>query len=57
MRLLGIIKMKPNEIINSKNYKIQFSKVSRIIDRNSGRLSKQIKTDMIEIGDSSWCDF
>ena len=43
--------------INSKNYKIQFLKVTRRMNRNSGRPSKQIKKDMTEVRDSKWCDF
>lgn len=42
MRHLEIIKMKPN-MTNSKNYKIQFLKVSKKMNRNSGRSSQQIK--------------
>ena len=49
--------MKPNEIINSKIYKIQILKASRRMNKNSSRLSKQIKKDMTEVRDSSWCDF
>jgi len=48
MGQLEIIKMKPNLTINSKNYKIQFLKVPRRINRNSGRSSKQIKKKMTE---------
>ena len=39
-------KKKPNKTINSKNYKIQFLKVPRRMNRNSGRSSKQIKKEM-----------
>ena len=44
--MLEIIKTKPNVIINSKNYKIQFLKVPKRMNRNSGRPSKQIKKKM-----------
>jgi hypothetical protein len=32
--------------INSKNYKIQFLKIPKRMNRNSGRSSKQIKKEM-----------
>jgi hypothetical protein len=40
-----------------KLYKIQILKVSRRMNRNSGRPSKKIKKDMTEVRGSSWCDF
>ena len=52
---LEIIKAKPNMTINSKNYKIQFLKVPRRMNINSGRSSKQIK-EMPEVRGSD-CDF
>ena len=38
--------MKSNLTINSKNYKIQFLKVPKRMNRNSDRSSKQIKKEM-----------
>ena len=42
-RLLEIIKTKSNETINSKTYTIQFLKVPRRMNGDSGRSGKQIK--------------
>jgi hypothetical protein len=42
-------KNETNEIINTKNYNIQFLKVTRRMNRNGNRSSKQIKKRVIEI--------
>jgi hypothetical protein len=57
MGLLEIIKTKPNETINSKNYTIQFIKIPRRINKINGRSSKQIKKEMTKVSGSNWCDF
>jgi hypothetical protein len=46
MGFLKIIKTKPNETINSKNYKIKILKFPRRMNRNSDRSSKQIKKNV-----------
>ena len=56
-RTSRIIKMKPNVTINSKNYKVQFLKVPRKMNRNSGRSSKQIKKEMTEVRVSTGVTF